>query len=171
MESLIDLINSSSPEVLADSEETSAPHVVGFVLRLLKTKPELFVYRDQPSGPQPSKSWHTFCETNTGKKLTLSISSEIKSDHIAIRVSDGDLRPGEPIFNGEFGYRVDILAGKETGSYKKTVGFVTSNPSFVFNNLDREVVISDNWSETITEAGEIMRLLSNATFSTSRQLT
>ncbi len=171
MESLNDWIQRSGAEVLIDSKEISAPHVVGFVLRLLKTQPNFFVYRDLSDWPQPRKSWNTFGQTMTGKKLTVSISSEIRSNHIEILVRDGDLRPGAPTHDGEFGYRVDILAGEATESYKKTVGFVTSSPSFVFDNLDTEVIISDNWSETITGAEEIMRLLSNATFSTSRQIT
>ncbi len=169
MENLDKWIQDLSPEVLPHDKETSAPHVVSFVLKLLETQPSLFVFRDLSKWPEPRKSWQTYGETPIGKKLTVSISSLILEMEIEIRVSDGDLRPGEPMYNGEFGYRASVFAGEAAGSYEKSIGFGTSNPSFVFDNHDTKVVISDNWTETITNPEEIIRLLSDAKFSPSQQ--
>ena len=171
MESLNDWIQNPSSEVIVNSEDTSAPHVVSFILGLLKSNPSLFVFGDLSNRPSPGKNWHTFGETDTGKRLTVSISSDIANAEIQIRVRDGNLQPGKPMFSGEFGYRVNIFARRAAESYKKSVGFETSNPSFVFKDLDMEVIISDNWAETITEPEEIIRLLSDARFSTSRPTT
>ena len=60
-------------------------------------------------------------------------------------------------------HRVDITGGETAKRYKRSFGFITSQPAFVFSDGEGEAIISDNWGETKNGANEIIGFLKSGT--------
>lgn len=136
--------------------------VTGVVSRVVgkwQANLDLFEKRDLSDWPTPRIEWRTVCVLATGKRLKIRLAHLLLENDFEILISDADLAPGESTYNGRYGYRVNMFGGETANRYRHSTGFAMAGSENIYVDRSQELVVSDNWAETITTADEICDLL------------